>query len=131
MKEKFQQFMYGRYGTDSLNRALLIGAVILIVINLFVNNSIIFGLEWAFLILVCFRSFSRNTAKRTEENEAYERVFGRFKGRFANAGNRAKQMKTHKFYKCPHCSQQLRVPRGSGRISITCPKCHNAFIKKT
>ena len=25
----------------------------------------------------------------------------------------------------------LRVPRGRGKISITCPKCHNQFIKKS
>ena len=36
-----------------------------------------------------------------------------------------------RFYRCPKCGQQLRVPRGRGKISITCPKCGNQFIKKS
>ena len=32
---------------------------------------------------------------------------------------------------CPTCKQKLRVPRGKGKISITCPKCATSFIKKT
>ena len=32
---------------------------------------------------------------------------------------------------CPKCKQQVRVPRGKGKIAITCPQCREKFIKKT
>ena len=39
--------------------------------------------------------------------------------------------KVYRYFKCPHCRQSIRVPRGRGRISITCPKCGTSFIKKS
>ena len=37
----------------------------------------------------------------------------------------------YSYFRCPQCGQQLRVPRGRGKISITCPKCGHQFIKKS
>ena len=37
----------------------------------------------------------------------------------------------HRYYACPKCRQPVRVPRGKGKIAITCPKCKERFIKKT
>jgi len=131
MREKFQQFMYGRYGTDGLNRTMLITALVLVLIHAFTGWSVIYYLTFLLLAYTLYRSFSRNTVKRSQEYAAYEKFVAGFKGVFTRSGNRAKQIKTHKFYKCPFCSQELRVPRGRGRISIKCPKCQNTFIKKT
>ena len=39
--------------------------------------------------------------------------------------------KYFKFFKCPACRQKIRVPRGKGKIEITCPRCGDRFIKKT
>jgi ribosomal protein L37AE/L43A len=39
--------------------------------------------------------------------------------------------KTHKYYRCTHCRQLIRVPRGKGKICISCPKCRTEFIKRT
>jgi len=39
--------------------------------------------------------------------------------------------RSHRYYSCPRCRQPVRVPRGKGKISITCPKCSEKFIKKT
>ena len=37
----------------------------------------------------------------------------------------------HRYFACPKCRQTVRVPRGKGKISITCPKCREKFIRKT
>ena len=29
------------------------------------------------------------------------------------------------------CRQKIRVPRGKGKIEITCPSCRSKFIKRT
>jgi uncharacterized paraquat-inducible protein A len=37
----------------------------------------------------------------------------------------------YKIFRCPHCKQKVRVPRGRGKISIHCPKCNTEFIRKS
>lgn len=35
-----------------------------------------------------------------------------------------KERKTSNFLKCPQCGQVLSVPKGKGKLRVTCPKCH-------
>lgn len=37
----------------------------------------------------------------------------------------------HKYFRCPNCGQMLRVPKGKGKISISCRNCGTTFQKKT
>ena len=37
----------------------------------------------------------------------------------------------HRYFDCPKCRQPVRVPRGKGKIMITCPKCKERFQRKT
>ena len=76
-------------------------------------------LSEALLILSLFRCFSRNTYKRYQENRKYLMLVQRFKDR------------EHRYYDCPRCRQQVRVPRGKGKIAISCPRCKEKFIRKT
>ena len=75
--------------------------------------------SYIFMILAIVRSLSRNVYKRYEENRKFLLLWQKFKD------------KDHRYYNCPRCRQQVRVPRGKGKISITCPKCREKFIKKT
>ena len=44
---------------------------------------------------------------------------------------RSHDRKLYHYYRCPKCRQKLRVPRGRGRIQISCPRCGTQFIKKS
>jgi len=39
--------------------------------------------------------------------------------------------KEHCYFKCPNCGQQLRVPRGKGKITVTCRSCGAVFEEKS
>ena len=115
--------MAGRYGTDRLNMAILcagLAASLLSVISPFAGlNMILFLLSYGLMIWAIVRSLSRNTYKRYQENRKFLQFFDRLKDR------------DHRYFDCPKCRQIVRVPRGKGKISITCPKCREKFIKKT
>ena len=131
MKEKFIRFMAGRYGADQLSRFLSFAALALIVLNLFFRSSVLWILGIAALVCVYVRMFSRNLEKRRKENEAYLRMKNKLTGGIRNWTDRRKQSKDYVFFRCPSCRAMLRVPRGKGKIRVTCRKCGNAFEKKT
>ena len=113
---KFQnalyRFMSGRYGSDQLNNFLLIFALILLILNLFViRNPYLTTIIWIILIINIFRTYSRK-----------KRI---------NIIKSNKNDKMHKYFLCPNCKQTVRVPRGRGQITITCPKCKQKFDKKS
>lgn len=131
LKERFQQFMAGRYGNDNFNRFLLLVSLILMILSLFSRRNIFYTLALAALVYCYFRMFSRNTYKRYAENEKYLELKNRFLGVFRRERDHASQLKNYRFFKCPNCRQKVRVPRGKGKIKIHCPKCHADFIKKS
>ena len=131
MRERFQNFMYGRYGTDQLSRFLSFAALALLVISLFVKNPIFYLGALAILVWSYFRTFSRNTSKRYVENEKFLNLTSKFTGFFRNGKVYHEQRKIYRFYTCPQCRQKVRVPKGKGKICITCPKCRTEFVKKS
>ncbi len=118
-----RRFMMGRYGTDKLNMAILVIGLIASLLAVFVRlpllNLILVLLSYGLMGWALFRILSRNTYKRYQENRKYLMLIQRLKDR------------EHRYYDCPRCRQQVRVPRGKGKISITCPKCREKFIRKT
>ena len=131
MGNKFRQFMQGRYGImDELNKFLNILSLILVFLGIFT----VFFVSLLGIVLFIFeyyRLFSRNTTKRVQENYSYLRFRNRIKGWFSSIIQRVKQSKNHHFYKCPDCKKTLRVPKGKGKISITCPHCNTKFVRKS
>lgn len=118
-----RHFMEGRYGTDKLNMAILGVGLVCAVITIFVGNPIVdltlTVISYGCMIWAIFRSFSRQTYKRYQENRKFLMFIDRIKDR------------NHRYFECPRCRQIVRVPRGKGKIAITCPKCREKFIKKT
>ena len=130
MREKFRQFMVGRYGTDGLNQALSIASIVMLLISLLTRISLFTWLGLVLLILCYYRSLSRNISKRTEENYRYYTLKDRVDGKFRGLKDQWTNRKLYHYYRCPKCRQKLRVPRGRGRIQISCPRCGTQFIKR-
>lgn len=125
-RDKLIRFMAGRYGQDQLGKFLNIAIIVLFVIAIllsFVSGVayiVCYVLAVALLVYNYYRMFSRQIYKRAAENQ-----------KFLNVKTHLKQMKTHKFFRCPKCKTKVRVPKGKGKICITCPKCREEFIEKT
>ena len=130
MKVKLQQFMMGRYGQDNLCRFMNILALVFLVLGTVLLQQLT-GIAIALMVVGIFRMFRRNVNKRAQENEAYLSIENKITGWFSKHVRRIREHKTHRFFDCPSCKKTLRVPKGKGRISITCPKCHNVFEKRS
>lgn len=132
MKES-GSFFDGIYGFDALSCGLLLLSVIL---NLFTGlfpNEVLNQLNlisFLPLILCVLRFFSHNHEKREAENEKFTAMLHPIFEGMAERGEERKEAKLFRFFKCPVCRQKLRVPKGTGKVEITCPKCGNKFIKK-
>ncbi len=130
LMQKLQRFLYGRYGTDPLNLALLIlGVVCSLLGSLFFRP--LYLLTDLLLVFVLFRSFSKNIPARQRENQAFLKVWLPVKNWFRFQAQKFSQRKDYKYFRCPSCKQQLRAPRGRGNIQVTCQKCHHVFLTKT
>lgn len=123
--------MAGRYGVDELSKFLNIVLLVLLVLSIFIRSGILYLLALGILIYSYFRMFSRNISKRYEENQKFVNFRYRNVVKWNNFKKRFSQRKEYRFYHCPQCKQTVRVPRGRGKICITCPKCRTEFVKKS
>ena len=118
-KQGFARFMYGRYGPDQLNNALLILGASMAVIGMLFSLPVLTVLSYLPLGLCIFRMFSRNANRRRLENQRFMQLLNRLRDRDS------------RYYSCPRCHQTVRVPRGRGKINIHCPQCGNQFVRTT
>ena len=131
LKQKFAQFMVGRYGVDEFSRFLLGFAVVLMIANLFIRFPFLNTVILLLLVYVYFRMFSRNIQGRYRENLKYKELTWKLRSFWTNKKSLASDLKANHIYKCPKCGQKIRIPRGKGKIIVTCPKCKNEFEKKS
>lgn len=130
MMEKFRRFMVGRYGADRLNMVLLgTGLVFSLLAMLFTRKLYI--VADIFYLLVLLRALSRNHSARQKEDRAFWRFIQPIQAWWRRLRSRFAQRKTYKYFRCPHCKQQLRAPRGRGKIEVTCQRCRQTFRTKT
>ena len=119
----YRRFMEGRYGTDRFNMAILTTGLVACLLSMFFPIAavklLLTTVSYVLMFWAIFRSLSRNTYKRYQENRKFLQVFDRVKDR------------EHRYFDCPKCRQMVRVPRGKGKISITCPRCREKFVRKT
>lgn len=131
MREKMERFMSGRYGVDELSRFMLGVTAVLCVLSLIFRSSLLNLLVFVAIILIYVRMLSRNFARRNSENEVYLKYQNKVTGFFKKQKYELEQRKVYHIYRCPGCKQKIRIPRGKGKIEITCPKCRTSFVKKS
>lgn len=123
MSAGLQHFMAGRYGTDRLNMVILGSGLIASLLSVWIRvspwNLVFWALSYGLMIWAIFRCLSRNTYKRYRENRRFLQMKDRLKDR------------QNRYFDCPKCRQTVRVPRGKGKIAITCPRCKEKFVRKT
>ncbi len=134
MKNKLQNFMIGRNGSDEYARFTGILACVFAVLSLFFKGffrDFLLVLCLAALILTYFRVFSKNLAARRRENNDYKNMTFKFREKIKLRRDMWTQRKDFKFFKCPSCHAVLRVPKNKGKIRIVCKKCGTSFERKT
>lgn len=129
--EWFKKIMAGRYGIDQLAIAQLIAGVVLSIVYSFFPYGLLRLSFFILLIYTYIRIFSRNINKRYKENLMFLKFWNPIKYKLNRQLARFKSRKDYKYFKCSFCDQKIRVPRGKGKIKVTCPKCKNVTIKKT
>lgn len=130
-KNAMSSFSYGRYGVDELSRALYVAGFILFILSMFKVLYFLYPLGLILLIWSMFRCLSKNRYKRERERNIYLRATGRVRSFFSIQLRRFKERKDYKYYRCPQCRTYNRIPKGHGKIIITCPKCRNQFQRKS
>lgn len=129
-----QRFMYGRNGVDQLGSFTVVVYLIISILSVLlkINQHIVVRiLMTAILIVYLFRILSKNIYARRKENQKFLSIYNPIKSKVNKRINRLKKMKDYLYFKCPQCKAELRVPRGKGNITVTCPKCHATFDKKS
>ena len=131
MKERIRRMMYGRYGNDQLNQFIVVVAMIFLVLEIITHQQLFWFAALICLILTYIRMFSKNIRRRHQENTIFLNKKDAFLNKFRKQKYYAAQRKDYHIYTCPECSQKIRIPRGKGKIRVTCPKCKASFVKKS
>lgn len=134
----FARFMYGRNGADQLNQAVVGAYLVLwlvqLLLGIFVKSALVYSLIGFLMtvlaVVLLWRTFSKNLAKRRAENAKFLDWWGPFRSRMAGAKAR-RQDKEHRYFTCKNCKTICRVPAGKGKLEITCPKCGGKIIGRS
>lgn len=122
-KEKLQRFMYGRYGMDAYGNFIFTAVFVLIIVNVFVHTFVLSCMEIALIGYGYFRVLSKDHATRYRENAKFLEWKNKWSGIW--------KKNPYHIYSCPNCKQKIRIPKGKGKIEITCPKCKTTFRKRS
>lgn len=143
--------MMGRYGFDAFSQGLLVASIIVVVINFLLHSSILSVMALFLMLLAIVRMFSRDHASRAKENHVYESLmvkprawWARMNAQADDRRRRAQQRdatkkapagagvaREYEFFICEQCGQRLTVPKGKGRLKVTCPTCGNVTIRES
>jgi len=126
----FRRMMVGRYGVDQLGYALLAVYFVLWLLSGLLRSHLLSLLATLCALWAFYRMLSRRIDRRRAENARFLELVRPIVHRY-NVNKCRRNDKDHCYFRCPNCGQQLRVPKGKGKISITCRSCGVSFEEKT
>lgn len=138
MRDKFLKFMYGRYGVDEYGKFMLLTAVVFSFLGMIINlfnfgfwiSFICSCLSTGLIIYIIYRAFSKNINKRVLENHKFLGKTAKFRTWLQFCKTRYNDRNLYRYVKCPNCKNYCRVPKGKGKIKITCRVCKRQFERK-
>ncbi len=130
MMNWLRRMMYGRYGQDQLSLALLAGYLILYLLSALLRWRWLSWAAFALGALAVYRMLSKNMERRRAENAKFLQLTLPVV-RWVRMRRTIRHDKDHRYFKCPNCGQQLRVPKGKGKITVTCRSCGVSFEEKS
>ena len=138
---------------DSLNIFLLCIALVLF----FLRSTFTLLLAGGCIAIALVRCFSTDPNARNRENDRFRGFWDRMKMR--SQAKKAQKVRTeakaqrakakeakkaqkekkrqqkndteHVYFHCPKCNQEMRAPKGKGKILVTCKNCGEKFEKTT
>ena len=126
IRNAIRRFMYGRYGNDQLNLFLVVLYLALYLLFAATRFVPLYWLTVVLIITALFRTLSRNLTRRREESVRFLQAIAPLV-RWFRLRRTIRRDKEHRYFKCPNCGQMLRVPRGKGKITVTCRGCGASF----
>lgn len=130
IRNALQRFMYGRYGNDQLNMVLVLLSLALYLVFVVTSWTFLYAVSFMLMAAALFRCLSRNYDRRRAENGKFLSLVQPVT-RWYRLRRTIRRDKDHCYFKCPNCGQQLRVPRGKGKITVTCRGCGASFQEKS
>lgn len=127
---KIYKFMNGRYGVDELYKFIICICFIVLIINLFINSSVMRLIELILFFIAIYRCLSKNKYRRNKENKIYLNIINKIKSYYNYKKNKFRDRNTHMYKKCPKCKQKIRLPLKKGKHTVKCPSCREKFEVK-
>ena len=140
---RWANFMRGRRGWDQFNFFLLIASFAIEILGRIFGQRYVYLFGVALFFYSVYRALSRNIAAREAENQKYLQITNRIKNwryfrqqkkqgtytytQSEQSRNGAYGSTVYAYYYCPSCKQQVRIPAGKGRVTVTCPRCGEKF----
>jgi len=130
IRSKLRQFMTGRNGADQFSFTTLLTGLVLNLLASAFDSVLLSFLSTVLMVYTIFRMFSRRLDKRRAENARFLSFIRPIQRKISSTLAHMKD-KEHRYFRCPSCKQQMRVPRGKGRIQVTCRSCGASFEEKS
>ena len=126
-QRKVAEWLRGRQGPDDLATFCVNVAIVVVVVNLFARTSWLGWVALALVVYAMFRIQSKNLGSRARENEAFLNALGPVRPWVQNPRAAWAELRSYKHARCSSCKQKVRVPRGKGKLRVTCPRCGTKF----
>lgn len=124
LRQKLIEVLQGRNGVDELGRVLLIASTVLYILAALLRSVTLNFISLIGFIYSIYRTWSRDLRSRQDENMKFLQFANLQKMRF-------EMRKEYRIFRCKGCGRNIRVPRGKGKLEITCPLCGRKVIHRT